>query len=64
MAGRVELDGERPEGAFVTVLTRDGDETVEADQETEKMLLTAITQCDRDETISLQPLLGELRSRE
>lgn len=46
VAGRVELDGELPEGASVTVLALDGDETFEADSETEKMLLDAIAQCD------------------
>ena len=64
VAGRVELDGELPEGASVTVLARDGDETFEADPETEKMLLEAIGQCDRGETIQLHQLLTELRSRE
>ena len=39
VAGRVELEGDLPEGASVTVLARDGDETFEADPETEKMLL-------------------------
>jgi hypothetical protein len=42
--GRVELDGELPEGASVTVIARDDDETFEADSETEKMLLNAIAQ--------------------
>ena len=64
VAGRVELDGELPEGASVTVLARDADETFEADPETEKMLLEAIGQCDRGETIPLDQLLTELRSRE
>ena len=64
VAGRVELDGELPEGASVTVLTRDGDETFEANPETEKMLLGAMAQCDRGETIPLTQLLDELRSRE
>ena len=64
VAGRVELDGELPEGASVTVLARDGDETFEADPETEKMLLEAIGQCNRGETIPLNQLLTELRSRE
>src|SRR5438309_1637403 len=45
--GRVELDGELPEGASVTVIARDDDETFEADPETEKMLLDAIAQCER-----------------
>ena len=62
--GRVELDGELPEGASVTVLAREGDETFEADPDTERMLLDAMAQCDRGETIPLTQLLGELRDRE
>lgn len=64
VGGRVELDGELPEGASVTVLAREGDETFEADPETEQMLLDAIAQCERGETMPLTQLLGELRSRE
>ena len=64
VAGRVELDGELPDGASVTVLACDGDETFEADPETETMLLAAIAQCDRGETIPVAQLLGELHSRE
>jgi hypothetical protein len=62
--GRVELDGELPEGASVTVIVRDDDETFEADADTEKMLLDAIAQCERGDTISMKQLLSELRSRE
>ena len=62
--GRVELDGELPEGASVTVLALEDDETFEADAETEKMLLEAIAQCDRGQTTPLTDLLSELRSRE
>src|SRR5438105_9809980 len=62
--GRVELDSELPEGASVTVLAREGDETFEADPETERMLLDAIAQCERGGTIPMTQLLGELRSRE
>ena len=62
--GRVELDGELPEGASVTVIARDGDETFEADPATEQMLLTAIAQCERGDTIPMTQLLSELRSRE
>lgn len=64
VAGRVELDGELPEGASVTVLARDGDETFEADPATEKMLVDAIAQCDRGETIPMTQILGDLRTRE
>jgi hypothetical protein len=62
--GRVELDGELPEGASVTVLALEDDETFEADAESEKMLLEAIAECDRGETTPLTDLLTELRSRE
>ena len=64
VGGRVELDSELPEGASVTVLAREGDETFEADPETERMLLDAIAQCERGDTIPMTQLLGELRSRE
>ena len=64
VGGRVELDSELPEGASVTVLAREGDETFEADPETERMLLDSIAQCDRGETIPFTQLLGELRDRE
>jgi len=64
VGGRIELDSELPEGASVTVLAREGDETFEADLETERMLLDSIAQCDRGETIPLTHLLGELRDRE
>jgi hypothetical protein len=64
VGGRVELDSELPEGASVTVLARDGDETFEADAETERMLLEAIAQCERGDTISLPELLDQLRDRE
>jgi hypothetical protein len=62
--GRVELDRELPEGASVTVIARDDDETFEADSETERMLLNAIGQCERGDTIPLKQLLPDLRSRE
>ncbi|MEP7305725.1 MAG: hypothetical protein ABJA98_09425 [Acidobacteriota bacterium] len=64
VGGRVELDSELPEGASVTVLAPEGDETFEADPETERMLLDAIAQCERGETIPLTQLLSELRDRE
>ena len=62
--GRVELDAELPEGASVTVLALDGDETFEADAETEKMLLEAMAQCRRGQATPLKDLLAEMRSRE
>ena len=62
--GRVELDGELPEGASVTVLALEDDEAFEADAEVEKMLLEATAQCDRGQTTPLTDLLSELRRRE
>lgn len=59
--GRVTLDAELPEGAFVTVLVVEGDGTFEADAETEQMLLEAIGQCERGETTPLAEFLNELR---
>lgn len=64
VAGRVELDGELPEGATVTVIAREGDESFEVDADTEQILLRAIGQCERSETIPMADLLGELRARE
>jgi hypothetical protein len=64
VVGRVELDGDLPEGALVTVLAREGDETFEADPDTEKMLLEAIAQCERCESLPMTKLLSELRGRE
>lgn len=62
--GRVELDAELPEGTSVTVLALEGDETFEADVETEQMLLQAIAQCEKGQTTPIADLLSELRSRE
>jgi hypothetical protein len=62
--GRVELDAELPEGTSVTVLALDGDETFEADAETEQMLLQAIAQCEKGQTTPMADLVSELRSRE
>jgi len=61
VGGRVDLDGDLPEGAAVTVLAHEGDETFEADPATEKMLLEAIAQCERGDTIPMTKLLSELR---
>ena len=62
--GRVELDAELPAGASVTVLALEGDETFEADPETERMLFEAMAQCGRSEITPLKDFLDEMRSRE
>jgi len=61
--GRVELDAELPEGASVTVLALEGDETFEADAETEKMLLEAMAQCRRGQTTPLKDVLAKAQIR-
>lgn len=62
--GRVELtEAELPEGAAVTVLMPEGDETFEADDVTERMLLESIAQCERGETVPFETVLEELRRR-
>jgi hypothetical protein len=62
--GRVELDAELPEGASVSVLALEGDETFEADPETEKMLLEALAQCRQGQVTPLKDFLAEMRHRE
>jgi beta-lactam-binding protein with PASTA domain len=62
--GRIELDAELREGASVTVLALEGDETFEADDETENMLLEAMAQCSRGQTTPLKNVLAEMRNRE
>jgi len=63
--GRVELDDARlPEGASVTVLLPEDEQTFEADAETERMLLESIAQSERGQTVPLAKVLAELRSRE
>jgi len=62
--GRVELDATLPEGASVTVIALERDETFEADADTEKMLLEAIAQCQHGQTTPLKDFVAEMRSRE
>jgi len=64
VGGRVELESELPEGAEVTVLVRESEETFEADSELEAVLLESIAQGQRGERISAEALLREMRSRE
>jgi len=64
VGGRVELESELPEGAEVTVLARDSEETFEADSELEAVLLESIAQGQHGERISAEALLREMRSRE
>ena len=62
--GQVVFEGELPEGAEVTVLAHDIDETFEVSPELKAVLLESIAQCERGETISADDLLREMLSRE
>ena len=62
--GQVVVEAELPEGAEVTLLALDGEESFEVDGELEAVLLESIGQADRGEIISGEQLLRELRSRE
>jgi hypothetical protein len=64
VGGRVELDAELPEGASVTVLAPDADETFEVDSTTEKMLLESIADARRGHLTPLKDVLDDMRSRE
>lgn len=62
--GRVVVEAELPEGADVTLIALDGEESFEVSPELEAILLESIAQGERGETIPAEDLLDELRSRE
>lgn len=56
------MEGEPlPEGAIVTILAREADETFEVPPELEADLMESIAQADRGETLSADALLKRLR---
>ena len=59
--GQVVVDAELPEGAEITLLALDGEETFEVDAELEAVLLQSIEQGRRGETISAEELLRKLQ---
>lgn len=64
VAGQILLDGEPlPDGALVTVLSREGDETFELDSEDEAELLISLAEADRGELIPAEQILSRLRNR-
>jgi hypothetical protein len=62
--GKVIYEGELPEGADVTLLAYEPEETFEVTPELKAVLLESIAQCERGETISAEELLQEMISRE
>ena len=64
VSGQIIVDGERlPEGAQVTVLAPEADETFELDASAEAELLESIAQADRGELIPAVEVLQKLRNR-
>ena len=62
VGGKVIVEGDPlPEGAVVTILAREADETFEVPPELEAELLESIAQADRRETISAEEMLDRLR---
>jgi hypothetical protein len=60
--GKVVVEGEPlPEGAVVTILAREADETFEVPPELEAELLESIAEADRGETISVDEVIDRLR---
>ena len=59
--GVIQMDKDLPEGATVTILAHEGDETFELDPEQEARLLGAIAEADRGELISASDLLKRIR---
>ena len=64
VGGKVVLDGAAfTEGATVTVLAREDDESFEASPELESALLQAIDEVQHGDAISGESLLARLRNR-
>ena len=65
MSGKIVVDGEPlPDGAVVTVLAREADETFELDAVAEAELLESMAEGDRGETVSAEEVLRALRHLE
>jgi hypothetical protein len=62
--GQIVYEGDLPEGADITLIAREDEETFEVSPELRAVLLESIAQCERGETISADELLRERRSRE
>jgi len=63
VAGQIVVEGDPlPDGAVVTILAREGDETFELDASTEAELLESLAEADRGETVSADEVLRALRN--
>lgn len=64
VSGQIIVDGESlPEGALVTVLAREADETFEIDAAAEAELLLSLAEADRGELIPAADVLQKLRTQ-
>ena len=62
LGGTIKIDVKSlPEGATVTVLAPEGDETFELSPEEEAKLLATIAEADRRETINASQVLQQIR---
>jgi hypothetical protein len=57
-------EGEFSDGAEVTHLAHDAEDTFEVSPELKAVLLESIAQCERGETISADDLIREMLARE
>lgn len=65
VSGKIVIDGEPlPDGAVVTILAREGDETFELDAAAEAELLESIAEGNRGETVPAEQVLRALRNVE
>jgi hypothetical protein len=63
ISGKIVVDGEPlPDGAVVTVLAREADETFELDAAAEAELLESIAEADRGEMVPAADVLRALRN--
>ncbi|HVT45158.1 MAG TPA: hypothetical protein VMT00_12305 [Thermoanaerobaculia bacterium] len=64
VSGNIVVEGEPlPEGAAVTILTRDADEPFVVDAELEAELLESLAEADKGETIPAEQVLAFLRNQ-
>ena len=65
VSGQVVLEGEPlPDGALVTILSREGDETFELDAAAEEEIIASLAEADRGELIPAAEVLRRLREGE
>lgn len=61
--GVIQVEGkDLPEGAIVTILAHEGDDTFELDPEQENLLLAAIAEAERGQFVNSSDLLKKIRA--